>query len=170
MHPAPFSTSGPIASQLQWTGSGRRRRQFCKSSKRTPTSTSPSSIKLHVHFGTYIHRGYKMDIILTLCRGQDAINDGELSFVIPERLKSVPHPLGSGSSSKPTRRSKSTHRSKPTHGHGKDDDDDLDEDAVLEFRSMYNYGGINRVRAQPLPPLSPLPPASSPYYNDFLGA
>ncbi|KAI5121144.1 hypothetical protein M0805_007142 [Coniferiporia weirii] len=45
-----------------------------------------------------------------------------------------------------------------------DDDDNLDEDAVLEHRSVPHLGGVNRVRAQPLPRSTPLPPVSSPYY------
>jgi len=45
-----------------------------------------------------------------------------------------------------------------------EDDDALDEDAVLEFRSVPHQGGVNRVRAQPLPPSSPLPQASQSYY------
>ena len=40
----------------------------------------------------------------------------------------------------------------------------MDEDAVLEHRSVPHLGGVNRVRAQPLPPNTPLPPVSSPYY------
>ncbi|KAA1468050.1 glutamate-rich WD repeat-containing protein [Dentipellis sp. KUC8613] len=43
-------------------------------------------------------------------------------------------------------------------------EDDLDEDAILEFRSIPHFGGVNRVRAQPLPPASPLPPVSLPYH------
>ncbi|KIJ56887.1 hypothetical protein M422DRAFT_57486 [Sphaerobolus stellatus SS14] len=45
-----------------------------------------------------------------------------------------------------------------------DDENDLDEDAVLEYRSIPHVGGINRVRAQPLPAGQPLPPVSQPYY------
>jgi ribosome assembly protein RRB1 len=45
-----------------------------------------------------------------------------------------------------------------------DDDDTLDEDAVLEFKSIPHFGGVNRTRAQPLPPGSPLPPISQPYH------
>ncbi|THH18558.1 hypothetical protein EW146_g2460 [Bondarzewia mesenterica] len=44
------------------------------------------------------------------------------------------------------------------------DEDNLDEDAILEFRSIPHLGGVNRVRAQPLPPSQPLPPASQPYH------
>lgn len=55
----------------------------------------------------------------------------------------------------------------PTDDSDDDDSDDdadaLDEDAVIEFRSVPHFGGINRVRAQPLPPSSPLPPVSQPY-------
>ncbi|KAL4070760.1 WD40-repeat-containing domain protein [Scleroderma citrinum] len=47
---------------------------------------------------------------------------------------------------------------------GEDNEDDLDEDPVLEFRSVPHKGGVNRVRAQPLPPSSALPPVSQPYY------
>ncbi|KAF9244508.1 WD40-repeat-containing domain protein [Melanogaster broomeanus] len=46
-----------------------------------------------------------------------------------------------------------------------DENDDVDEDAVLEFRSVPHNGGVNRVRVQPLPQSSPLPPASQPYYT-----
>ncbi|EJD03670.1 WD40 repeat-like protein [Fomitiporia mediterranea MF3/22] len=45
-----------------------------------------------------------------------------------------------------------------------DNNDDLDEDAVLEHRSVPHLGGVNRIRAQPLPPSTPLPPVNSPYY------
>lgn len=45
-----------------------------------------------------------------------------------------------------------------------EDADDLDEDPILEFRSVPHVGGINRLRAQPLPPSQPLPPVSRPYY------
>ncbi|KAI0361006.1 glutamate-rich WD repeat-containing protein [Trametes cingulata] len=45
-----------------------------------------------------------------------------------------------------------------------DDDDALDEDPVLEHRSVPHLGGVNRIRAQPLPTSSPLPPVSQPYY------
>ncbi|KAG8918791.1 ribosome biosynthesis protein rrb1 [Tulasnella sp. 418] len=48
-----------------------------------------------------------------------------------------------------------------------DDDSDsdsvVDDDAVLEYRSIPHMGGINRVRAQPLPSLPPSP--SQPYYT-----
>ncbi|KAG6862167.1 hypothetical protein C0995_004249 [Termitomyces sp. Mi166 len=48
---------------------------------------------------------------------------------------------------------------------GDDDDDDrLDEDPILEYRSIPHLGGVNRIRAQPLPPSTPLPPVSHPYY------
>ncbi|KAF9651953.1 glutamate-rich WD repeat containing 1 [Thelephora ganbajun] len=45
-----------------------------------------------------------------------------------------------------------------------DDADALDEDAVLEFRSVPHFGGVNRLRAQPLPTSVPFPPVSQPYY------
>lgn len=45
-----------------------------------------------------------------------------------------------------------------------EDEDDLDEDPIIEFRSIPHHGGVNRVRAQPLPPSTPLPPASQPYF------
>ena len=45
-----------------------------------------------------------------------------------------------------------------------DDGDNLDEDAVLEYRSVSHFGGVNRVRAQPLPAGQPLPPETTPYY------
>ncbi|KAI0347942.1 glutamate-rich WD repeat-containing protein [Trametopsis cervina] len=45
-----------------------------------------------------------------------------------------------------------------------EDDEALDEDPVLEFRSIPHLGGVNRVRAQPLSRSSPLPPVSQPYY------
>ncbi|CAL1694149.1 unnamed protein product [Somion occarium] len=45
-----------------------------------------------------------------------------------------------------------------------DDDDTLDEDPILEYRSIPHLGGVNRIRAQPLPTSQPLPPASHPYY------
>lgn len=35
---------------------------------------------------------------------------------------------------------------------------------MLEFRSVPHLGGVNRVRAQPLPASQPLPPVPSPYY------
>lgn len=44
------------------------------------------------------------------------------------------------------------------------DDDSLDEDAVLEYKSIPHFGGVNRIRAQPLPAGSPLPPVSQPYH------
>jgi ribosome assembly protein RRB1 len=40
----------------------------------------------------------------------------------------------------------------------------LDEDALLEFRSIPHFGAVNRVRAQPLPTSAPLPPVSQPYF------
>ncbi|KAN0134295.1 glutamate-rich WD repeat-containing protein [Lactarius tabidus] len=45
-----------------------------------------------------------------------------------------------------------------------DDDDNLDEDAVLDYRSVPHFGGVNRVRSQPLPAGQPLPAPSRPYY------
>ncbi|KAI0066426.1 glutamate-rich WD repeat-containing protein [Artomyces pyxidatus] len=45
-----------------------------------------------------------------------------------------------------------------------EDEDTLDEDAILEFRSIPHLGGVNRVRVQPLPVSSPLPPVSQPYH------
>ncbi|PPQ64506.1 hypothetical protein CVT26_002045 [Gymnopilus dilepis] len=42
-----------------------------------------------------------------------------------------------------------------------EDDDNLDEDAVLEHRSLPHLGGVNRVRAQPMPSY---PSASEPYH------
>ncbi|EPT01603.1 hypothetical protein FOMPIDRAFT_1161540 [Fomitopsis schrenkii] len=45
-----------------------------------------------------------------------------------------------------------------------DDDDALDEDPILEHRSVPHFGGVNRVRAHPLPSSSTLPPVSQPYY------
>lgn len=45
-----------------------------------------------------------------------------------------------------------------------DEDDQVDEDALLEFRSVPHVGGVNRVRAQPLPPSAPLPPVSQAYH------
>lgn len=45
-----------------------------------------------------------------------------------------------------------------------DDEDALDEDAVVEFKSIPHMGGVNRIRAQPLPISQPVPPITSPYY------
>ncbi|KAJ7161343.1 WD40-repeat-containing domain protein [Mycena crocata] len=45
-----------------------------------------------------------------------------------------------------------------------DDDENLDEDPIVEYRSVPHVGGINRIRAQPLPPSSQLPPVSQPYH------
>ncbi|KAF6766607.1 glutamate-rich WD repeat containing 1 [Ephemerocybe angulata] len=45
-----------------------------------------------------------------------------------------------------------------------DDEDDLDEDPIIEFRSIPHHGGVNRIRAQPLPPSTGLPPVNQPYY------
>lgn len=47
---------------------------------------------------------------------------------------------------------------------GDDDGDNLDEDAILEYRTVPHLGGVNRVRAQPLPTGQPLPPPTAPYY------
>ncbi|KAF8898958.1 glutamate-rich WD repeat containing [Infundibulicybe gibba] len=46
-----------------------------------------------------------------------------------------------------------------------EDADNLDEDAILEYRSIPHMSGVNRIRAQPLPPSTPLPPVSQPYYT-----
>ncbi|KAF8078827.1 glutamate-rich WD repeat-containing protein [Lyophyllum atratum] len=45
-----------------------------------------------------------------------------------------------------------------------DDEDHLDEDPIPEYRSIPHLGGVNRIRAQPLPQSTPLPPVSQPYY------
>ena len=45
-----------------------------------------------------------------------------------------------------------------------DDDEIIDEDPIVETKSVPHMGGVNRVRAQPLPPSTPLPPVSQPYY------
>jgi ribosome assembly protein RRB1 len=45
-----------------------------------------------------------------------------------------------------------------------DDGDHLDEDAILEYRTVPHFGSVNRVRAQPLPTGQPLPPPTAPYY------
>jgi ribosome assembly protein RRB1 len=45
-----------------------------------------------------------------------------------------------------------------------EDDDAVDEDAILEHRSIPHQGGVNRVRAQPLPTGSALPPVTQPYH------
>lgn len=45
-----------------------------------------------------------------------------------------------------------------------DDGDNLDEDPILEYRSAPHFGGVNRVRAQPLPAGQPLPPPARPYH------
>ncbi|KAJ6504386.1 WD40-repeat-containing domain protein [Mycena vulgaris] len=45
-----------------------------------------------------------------------------------------------------------------------DDAENLDEDPIVEYRSIPHVGGVNRVRAQLLPPSSQLPPVSQPYH------
>ncbi|KAJ7446420.1 WD40-repeat-containing domain protein [Mycena galericulata] len=45
-----------------------------------------------------------------------------------------------------------------------DEDENLDEDPIVEFRSIPHVGGVNRIRVQPLPPSSQLPPVSQPYH------
>ncbi|KAG7098965.1 hypothetical protein E1B28_000853 [Marasmius oreades] len=45
-----------------------------------------------------------------------------------------------------------------------EDDEGLDEDPVVEYRSIPHSGGINRVRAQPLPSSTPLPPVTQSYH------
>ncbi|KAJ3825624.1 glutamate-rich WD repeat-containing protein [Lentinula raphanica] len=45
-----------------------------------------------------------------------------------------------------------------------EEDDALDEDPIIEYRSIPHLGGVNRVRAQPLPSSEPLPPAAHPYH------
>ena len=45
-----------------------------------------------------------------------------------------------------------------------DDDNEVDEDAVLEYRSIPHQGGVNRVRAQCFPESVGLPSATEPYY------
>ncbi|KAF8632940.1 hypothetical protein AX15_001547 [Amanita polypyramis BW_CC] len=53
-----------------------------------------------------------------------------------------------------------------SEGDDNDDEDgeNLDEDAIPEYRSIPHLGGVNRVRAQPLPQSTPLPPVSQPYH------
>ncbi|KLO20713.1 WD40 repeat-like protein [Schizopora paradoxa] len=63
----------------------------------------------------------------------------------------------------------SLHRTQKDGDESDEDDDDendndLDEDPVLEYRTVKHIGGVNRVRAQPLPPSTPLPPLSQPYH------
>lgn len=45
-----------------------------------------------------------------------------------------------------------------------DDENDLDEDPILEHRSIRHPGGVNRIRAQPLPASQLLGPVSQPYF------
>ena len=45
-----------------------------------------------------------------------------------------------------------------------DDDDAVDEDAVVESKSIPHPGGVNRIRARPLPSGQPLPPVATPYH------
>lgn len=45
-----------------------------------------------------------------------------------------------------------------------DDNDDLDENPIIEHRSIPHQGGVNRIRAQPLPAAAPLPLPSQPYH------
>ncbi|KIK70770.1 hypothetical protein GYMLUDRAFT_184715 [Collybiopsis luxurians FD-317 M1] len=45
-----------------------------------------------------------------------------------------------------------------------EEDDALDEDPVIEYRSVPHFGGVNRVRAQPLPASEPLPLPTQPYH------
>ncbi|KAJ4485906.1 glutamate-rich WD repeat containing [Lentinula aciculospora] len=45
-----------------------------------------------------------------------------------------------------------------------EEDDSLDEDPIIEYRSVPHLGGVNRVRAQPLPASEPLPPPTQPYH------
>lgn len=48
---------------------------------------------------------------------------------------------------------------------GSDADSDVDDDAYLEYRSIPHVGTVNRVRAQPLPSSSALPPVDTPYHT-----
>ncbi|KAG8905702.1 ribosome biosynthesis protein rrb1 [Tulasnella sp. 403] len=45
-----------------------------------------------------------------------------------------------------------------------DEDDDIEDDGILEYRSIPHQGGVNRIRAQPLPAKSQLPPPDQPYH------
>ncbi|GAW07055.1 glutamate-rich WD repeat containing [Lentinula edodes] len=45
-----------------------------------------------------------------------------------------------------------------------EEDDALDEDPIIEHRSVPHLGGVNRIRAQPLPASEPLPPPTQPYH------
>ncbi|KZV94118.1 glutamate-rich WD repeat containing [Exidia glandulosa HHB12029] len=45
-----------------------------------------------------------------------------------------------------------------------EDEDALDEDAVVEMKSIPHQGGVNRIRAQPLPGSQPLAPVTTPYH------
>ncbi|KAI1793164.1 glutamate-rich WD repeat containing [Ganoderma leucocontextum] len=57
-----------------------------------------------------------------------------------------------------------TQKENDTDDEDEEDDEALDEDPFLEHRSVPHLGSINRIRAQPLPTSSPLPPVSQPYY------
>lgn len=59
---------------------------------------------------------------------------------------------------------KSLHLDQSEDEDDEDDVDNLDEDAVLEYRSIPHLGGVNRIRAQPLPAGQPIPPVTQPYY------
>ncbi|KZV74849.1 WD40 repeat-like protein [Peniophora sp. CONT] len=63
----------------------------------------------------------------------------------------------------------SLHKTQRTADSDDSDDDDedderLDEDPVLEYRAIPHQGGVNRVRARPLPAGAPLPPVDTPYH------
>jgi len=64
----------------------------------------------------------------------------------------------------------SMHKTQKDEYSDSDDDDDpdeadhLDEDAVLEYRSISTHGGVNRIRAQPLSVGEGLPSLNSPYF------